>query len=86
MKLAIKVEVASADVRRFTGKSNREFATQEVWLHMGGPYPEKTEIFLGKDAPEGGYPVGAYLIDEDSLYLDKNGRIAVSPRLKRLKS
>ena len=47
------------------------------------PYPEKVEIILDKNA-EGAalfYPAGDYTLSPNSIYVDRNGSLAIAPRL-----
>lgn len=82
----IKIEVQSTDVDTFSGvgkESKRPFTInkQVGWLHKPTePYPQKIELML-KDASKP-YAVGVYAIDVDrSVYVDRNGRLAISPVL-----
>lgn len=90
----IKVTVYKTDVRnqrgvaKTSGKAyNMNF--QEVWLHTldkagnPNPHPEKTEIIL-ETAEDGAalfHPPGEYTLHPSSIYLDRNGNIAIAPRL-----
>lgn len=43
------------------------------------PVPEKIEIALDRDQPA--YAVGEYELQPSAIYVDRNGRLAISPRL-----
>jgi hypothetical protein len=56
------------------------FNKQEIYAHKeGNPYPDKTEIIL-QDG-QAAYLVGQYKLSPDSVYVDRNGRLALSPML-----
>ena len=90
----IRVSVTSTDVRNQSGNvktTGKPYSLnfQTVWLHTvdrhgkPNPYPEKAEIILEKNA-EGAalfYPVGTYQLAPESIYLNRNGDVAISPKL-----
>lgn len=90
----IKVSVTSTEVRNQSGNaktSGKPYSLnfQEVWVHTSdrkgnpNPYPEKVEIILDKNA-EGAalfYPAGDYTLSPNSIYVDRNGSLAIAPRL-----
>lgn len=90
----IKVSVTSTEVRNQSGNSKAtgnpySINFQTVWVHTTdkqgnlNPYPEKVEIILDKNK-EGQvlfYPVGDYLLGLNSIYVDRSGNLAVSPKL-----
>lgn len=47
------------------------------------PVPEKFEIVL--DREQAPYPAGQYQLSPASLYVDRQGRLAVAPRLAPVK-
>ena len=86
----IRIEVKSATAREISGNAKGtnkpySFGVQEVWAHVVDkdgkpqPYPVKTEVMLenGK-AP---YPVGNYVLDATSIYVNRNGRLDLTARL-----
>jgi len=93
----IKVTVASPALRvqPYTSKKTgqpAELHFQTVYLHTidsdGNPcaFPEKVEIFAQRDAhgdPKG-YPKGEYQMHPSSVFVDRDGRPAVSLRLTPL--
>lgn len=94
----IQVSVTSTEVRNQSGNakaSGKPYSLnfQTVWFHTYDrsgqrlPYPEKAEIILEKNK-EGAalfYPVGEYTLAPSSVYIDRGGNVAVSPRLELLK-
>lgn len=92
----IKVTIHSAEVRHMSGTSKTtqkpyNMAFQEGYFHTVGkdgkpaPYPQKVEFMLDKDK-EGAalfYPPGEYHLDASSIYVDRNGRLALSVRLAK---
>lgn len=90
----IRVSVTSADVRNQSGiskASNKPYNLdfQTVWVHtvdrkgQPNPYPEKVEVIVEKDS--GGlpmaYPVGQYTFAPGSIYVNRNGDLALQPKL-----
>jgi hypothetical protein len=81
-----KIEVTDVKIDTISGKSNKtgkdfSFRKQSVWLHTPTDvYPKQTEIILSDDIT--GYPKGFYLLDDTSIYVDRNGRLAINPVLK----
>lgn len=95
----IRITVAQADPRaiRYTDKAGKAavFFVQPAYAHtvdrQGNPppYPEKVEVALDKDPATGEavtYAVGDYQLHPSSIYVDRNGRLAVSARLVPLKA
>lgn len=94
----IQVSVTSTEVRNQSGNAKvtgkpYSLNFQTVWVHTHdktgkkNPYPEKTEIILEKNG-EGAalfHPVGEYTLAPESFYVDRQGNLAVSPRLILLK-
>lgn len=94
----IKVSVTSTEVRNQSGNakaSGKPYSLnfQTVWMHTvdrhghPNPFPEKTEIILEKDASGAAlyYTPGEYTLAPESIYIDRGGNVAVSPRLVSLK-
>lgn len=90
----IKVSVTSTEVRNQSGTakvSGKPYSLnfQTVWVHTfdkhgtANPYPEKVEIILEKDQQGAAlfYTPGDYILHESSVYVDRSGNLAVSPRL-----
>lgn len=84
--MPLKIEITQVKIDTIQGKSNKtgkdfSFRKQSVWLHTPTDvYPKETEIILDDNVT--GYPVGNYLLDDSSIYVDRNGRLAVNPVLK----
>ena len=94
----IKVSVTSTEVRNQSGNakaSGKPYSLnfQEVWVHTSdrkgnpNPYPEKVEIILEKNEQGAAlfYPAGEYTLSPNSIYVDRNGSLAISPRLVPVK-
>ena len=87
-----KITVAQISVREIKGISEKSgtpkpyhMRFQTGYAHTVDrdgnlpPFPEKFDISL--DSDQAPYPVGDYTLQPSALYVDKNGRLAVSPRL-----
>ena len=94
----IKVSVTSTEVRNQSGNAkvtNKPYSLnfQTVWFHthdrngQPNPYPEKAEIILEKDKDGAAlfFPVGDYTLAPSSVYVDRQGNLAISPKLVPLK-
>lgn len=90
----LKVSVKSTDVRNQSGNAKvtgkpYSLNFQTVWVHTIGrngepsPFPEKVEIILERDKDGAAlfHPIGEYVLADNSVYVDRNGSLAVSPRL-----
>ncbi|MDA8446354.1 single-stranded DNA-binding protein [Paracidovorax valerianellae] len=90
----IKVSVTSTDVRNQSGNakvSGKAYSLnfQTVYVHTvdrqgkPNPYPEKTEIILEKNEQGAAlfYQVGDYMLAPESIYVDRQGNLAISPKL-----
>lgn len=91
----IKFTVPSLPIRsqKGIGKVSQkpyDMAFQTVYAHTQDqsgqplPFPEKTEIILSDDN-RSGYPPGEYTLSPNSLYVDRQGNLAVAPKLVPLK-
>lgn len=94
----IKVSVTSTEVRTQSGNAKAtgkpySLAFQTVWMHTydrsgkPNPYPEKVEIILDKNEQGAPlfYPVGDYTFAPESVYVNRNGDLSISPRLVPIK-
>lgn len=94
----LQISVTSTEVRNQSGNAKLtgkpySLNFQTIWVHTVGkngvknPYPEKTEIILEKDANGAAlyYTPGEYTFAPESIYIDRNGNVALSPRLVALK-
>ena len=89
----IRVTVAQTTVRDIKGTSEKvpgkprpyHIRVQGCYVHTVDeagnppPFPEKAELSLDPDQPA--YAPGEYILHPSSIYIDRNGRWAVSPRL-----
>ena len=95
----IQISVKSTDVRNQSGTakaSGKAYSLnfQTVYAHTydrngkPNPYPEKVEIILDKDTNGAAlfWPIGEYTLAPESVYVDRSGNMAVSPRLQKLVS
>jgi hypothetical protein len=88
----IKITVAQTGVKNINGTSAKgkpySMSFQTAYAHTVDrdgnppPFPEKFEILLDKDQQP--YSVGDYQLHPSSVYIDQNGRLAVSARLTPL--
>jgi hypothetical protein len=94
----IQVSVTSTEVRNQSGNakaSGKPYSLnfQTVWFHTfdrqgnKNPYPEKSEIILDKNEQGQAlfWPAGEYTLAPSSVYVDRNGSLAIAPRLVPLK-
>lgn len=93
----IRITVAQASARAisYTDKKGQaaKFFVQPVYAHTvdenGNPplYPEKVELALDKDdhGQPKVWPAGEYQLHPSSVFVDRNGRLAISARLAPLK-
>jgi len=94
----IRISVTSTEVRNQRGNAKAtgkpyDLSFQTVWLHLvdrqgnPDPYPTKTEFILEKDKDGAAlfHPMGDYTLAPNSLYVDRTGNLAVSPRLVAIK-
>ncbi len=94
----IKVSVTSTEVRHQSGTAKAtgkaySLSFQTVWLHTydrhgkPNPYPEKVEVILEKNEQGQAlfWPVGEYTLAPESIYVNRNGDLSISPRLVALK-
>ena len=95
----IRVSVKSTEVRNQSGVakgSGKQYSLdfQTVWMHtvdrsgQPNPYPEKVEVILEKNEQGAAlfYPVGEYTFAPASIYVSRNGDLAISPKLVPLKA
>ena len=94
----IKVSVTSTEVRNQSGNAKAtgkaySLNFQTVWMHTydrkghPNPYPEKVEIILDKNEQGAAlfWPIGEYTLAPESVYVSRNGDLAILPRLVPLK-
>jgi len=94
----IQVSVTSTEVRNQSGiakTTQKPYSMnfQTVWLHtfdragQKNPFPEKVEIILDKNdqgIPQH-YAVGEYQLHPSSIFVGRDGKAGLSPRLVPLK-
>ena len=90
----IRIDIAQATVRELSGISAKNGKPYALRFQTGyaftqdkdgnvPPYPEKFEISLDRDAAP--YVVGSYQLHPSAVYVDRDGRLACSPRLTLIK-
>jgi len=91
----LKVEIESAEVKKLQGTSKKSgnpysFQTQEAWIwtidsntKQPNRHPQKIELML--DDNQVPYSVGFYELDLSSIYVSRQQRLSVSPRLAPVK-
>lgn len=85
---AVKVEIESSQTRYVSGESKRTgkryaFSTQEGFVHIpGNKYPQKIEFVIPDEMDGKGYPPGIYRLADDSIYVDRNNKLAINVRLE----
>lgn len=88
--LKVTVETEAVDVKNGTSaKTGKPYSIreQEAWILMYGkdgkpyPHPQKFKLTLDDDQ-EKPYPLGQYILDPASLYIDRFGQIAIRARLR----
>ena len=89
----IQITIAQTTLREFKGigKNAKPYhlRIQSGYAHTldaegnKPPFPEKFELML--DSDQAAYPVGEYALGPNSVYIDRDGRMAVSPKLIALK-
>lgn len=91
----LNVKVLNGEVRKIAGTSSRtnkpySFRTQEAYISTFDaktgklhPYPQRIEIMLGDEQHP--YAVGDYQLSPLSLYVDRDGRLKISPRLEPIR-
>lgn len=94
----IKVSVTSTDVRNQSGNSKANgkpysMNFQTAWVHTydktgkPNPFPEKIEVILDKNEQGAAlfWAPGEYTLLPESIYVDRSGNLAISPRLQLVK-
>jgi hypothetical protein len=91
MKFQMVIKVESADLRKVEGVAKKSgkpycFFEQTAWADIGKAHPVEVKWVVpevnGQPQP---YAVGNYVLDETSVYVDRNGSVQVNMRsLKRV--
>lgn len=91
----IRIIVSKQTVRNLDGVSKttgKEYhlRIQEAWAYPVDeegncdPFPQKFEIMLDRDQPA--YAPGEYTLHPSSVYMSREGKLALSPRLAPVKA
>jgi len=83
--MSVKIEcIASDEIRTITGNNDRgpySFRVQQLYLHSpASHYPLMFKVNHYGDTPN--VRPGKFEMSDDSLYVDKAGKLAVNLRLK----
>lgn len=91
----IRISIPSASLREinYTDKAGKpaRLLAQTAYAftrdegNVEAPYPDKFEVLLAKGQTQP-YAVGDYTLHPSALFIDKNGKLACSPRLTPLKA
>ena len=83
VKIVIGIEVKSDAVRTISGvakKTGKPYSMREQsgWCDLGKPYPVEVRwVLKDEQAP---LSVGRYVLDESSVYVDRNGSLQINIR------
>jgi len=91
----IRILIHSADVREQKGVSKTTQKPYHLRIQTGyvwcvdsqsnpPPFPEKFEILL--DAEQSPWPAGEYQLHPSSIYMSRDGKLSLSPRLAPVKA
>lgn len=88
LKVSVETEVVDvkSGVAAKTGKPY-QIREQEAWMYGYGrdgqpqKHPQRIKLTLDDDQ-EKGYPVGQYILDPASIYVDRFGQVAIRARLR----
>ena len=84
------VEIVSSEITDIKGTSQKTGNPYHIRKQTGyiqlpnAPYPKDFEFNL--DSDESPYSVGKYRLHESSIYVDRNGRLAIRPVLTPIKA
>lgn len=78
------IEITEPHARAISGISKKSgesysFGVQVAYLHSGDHYPTKFEIVV--DSGKQPYAVGFYDLANDSVYINRLGKLDVTPKL-----
>lgn len=88
--LKVQIETTMIDVKNgVSPKTGKPYSIreQEAWVQTydkeGKPHrhPQKFKLTLDDDQPNA-YPLGDYIIDPASIYIDRFGQLAIRARLR----
>jgi len=82
--MATVIEITDNNARSISGTSKKtgepySFSIQTAYLHNGDHYPTKFEIVI--DSTKSPYQTGFYDLASDSVYINRLGKLDVSPKL-----
>ncbi len=82
--MATVIEITDNNARSISGTSKKtgepyNFSIQTEYLHNGDHYPTKFEIVI--DSTKSPYQTGFYDLASDSVYINRLGKLDVSPKL-----
>jgi len=82
--MATDSEITDNNARSISGTSKKtgepySFSIQTAYLHNGDHYPTKFEIVI--DSTKSPYQTGFYDLASDSVYINRLGKLDVSPKL-----
>lgn len=91
----IRITVAQTTIRELSGVSSKTgkpyamrfqnaYAFSQDREGNTPPFPEKFEISLDRDQTP--YAPGDYTLQPSAIYVDRDGRLAISPRLTPVKA
>jgi len=78
------IEITDNHAKPISGTSKKtgepySFSIQTAYLHNGDHYPTKFEIVI--DSTKSPYQTGFYDLASDSVYINRLGKLDVSPKL-----
>ena len=88
--LKVSVETEVVDVRSgVAAKTGKPYTIreQEAWMYGYGrdgqqqKHPQKIKVTLDDDQDKA-YPIGQYILDPASIYVDRFGQVAIRARLR----
>lgn len=87
--LKVEVSTTMVDVKNGTSaKTGKPYSIreQEAWAYCydkeGKPYPHPSKIRVTLDDDQQAYPLGNYIIDPSSIYVDRFGQVAIRCKLR----
>lgn len=81
----MRVLIKSAVCKEITSaKNGKHYFFQSAALEVGDDFPRPFEIL--HDDPKKAYPPGPYEFASDAIYVGRDGKLSVSPRLVPIKS
>lgn len=76
----LHVLVKSTHLREVASKrTGKVYFVQTAALEVGDDFPRPFDVL--HDDPKKAYPVGKYVFSSDAIYVSRDGKLSVSPRL-----